>query len=96
MLFKEIDLSSSLLLDCKPEQYINNPDNAVPIVPFSGSLEDLELFKVETYLSTLAHLASKSSCIKTLNGNHFKMSILLRSEDIKDAYSNVLESWRVK
>ena len=62
------DSNKILMVDDRPEHFISRPENGVPILPYQGGLEDMELAKLCNYLSKLAAEPGLASS----NESHFK------------------------
>jgi RNA polymerase II subunit A small phosphatase-like protein len=62
------DLSSVILVDSSPESYLHHPNNAVPLLPFSGG-PDSELYSLEKYLEELG----KAKDVREPNAKYFSL-----------------------
>jgi TFIIF-interacting CTD phosphatase-like protein len=51
--FQNIDLAKTVIVDNNVYSFAFQLDNGIPIVPFEGDKDDLELIKLMKYLVTL-------------------------------------------
>ena len=82
------DPAKILMVDDRPEHFISRPENGVPILPYQGGLDDMELAKLCNYLSKLAAEPGLASS----NASHFKQRQLVLAGTLQDALDTVMDS----
>ena len=80
---KEIDMSSTILIDNSPFSYMHQPNNAIPIFPFVDEMHDNQLIKLEEFL--LDHILKRNSKdIRSVLQRYFKLEEYGKFNNVKD------------
>jgi hypothetical protein len=77
-----------LMVDDNAENATTRPHNYVPILPFAGDADDLELPKLSNYLVKL----TAEPQLLAANMQHFKLMQAAKAPDIKASLDVIFES----
>ncbi|KAK9465313.1 TIM50 essential component of the translocase-like protein of the inner mitochondrial membrane [Lipomyces arxii] len=87
------DLSRVIMVDCDPDAYSRNPQNAIPIPRWDGNPDDKELIKLIPLLEYIAHSEIKDvrKIIKSFEGaENFADEYLRREGELR---KRVMDDW---
>lgn len=76
-----IDLSKCFQVDCKAESFLGHKESAIPIIPFTGNEDDMELPRLTNYLTKLY----REENAQAMNTDTFKLDALSIVDGLKTA-----------
>ena len=76
-----IDLSKCFHVDSKPENFLGHKESGIPILPFEGREDDMELPRLTNYLTKLY----RADNAQAMNTDTFKLEALTQADGLKTA-----------
>ncbi len=76
-----MDLTKCFHIDWKAESFLGHKPSAIPIVPFEGREDDMELLRLTNYLTKLY----RESDSQAFNAETFKLETLAQADSLKTA-----------
>ena len=76
-----VDLSRCFHVDSKPESFLGHKSSSIPIIPFTGNEDDMELARLSNYLTKL----HKEDHAQSVNESTFKLEEISNADSVKTA-----------